>query len=122
MGPSGRHQGHPSIGQEGRGPAGPDCGVAQHGTQASFPTARGVGSTGRSPAPRIDAMNPISHASRYPARVTRRQLLSLAGTIGLTRVTTMNPKTPTQVPINKTRPAASELCFKDAVELARMIR
>ena len=34
----------------------------------------------------------------------------------------MNSQTSSQTPINKIRPAAAELCFKDAVELARMIR
>src|SRR5688572_19245125 len=67
-------------------------------------------------------MNPIRNPSRSPAKVTRRQVLALTGTMGLTRATNMNSQTPTKAPVNKTRPAAAELCFKDAVELSRMIR
>jgi len=54
------------------------------------------------------------------AEITRRQFVTLAGTISLAGAMNEDSQPPTQIPQGKSQ--VSELCFKDAVDLSRMIR
>ena len=65
-------------------------------------------------------MNDTTNHSDSTINVTRREFMSLAGSAGIAGVMTEEPSSPAQAkaPVR----AGTELCFKDAVELARMIR